>query len=93
MENNLNFNPNGFNSFGMNNNLQNSFSNNYSGINYNDNDNNYNQMIDNNDFENDNQSYQSYQSLDGRTWETKSEEFAANKQYYQKMLDESRKSN
>ena len=50
-------------------------------------------MIDNNDFENDNQSYQSYQSLDGRTWETKSEEFAANKQYYQKMLDESRKSN
>lgn len=31
-----------------------------------------------------------YRSLDGRTWQSKSDEFAANKKYYQEMLDKSR---
>ena len=85
MGSNLNLNPTGFNSFGINNNnLQNSFSNNYSGNNY------YNTTVNSNNL---NQINQPFQSLDGRKWESKSDEFAANKEYYQKMLDDSTKSN
>ena len=75
MENNLNFQRNGFklnnNSFERRNNFNNNFNNN-----------NFNTTG--------NKPQNTFKSLDGRVWSNKSDEYAANKEYYQKMLDNSR---
>ena len=39
---------------------------------------------------NQNNNQKLFKSLDGRVWQSKSDEFAANKKYYQEMLDKNR---